>query len=172
MQLLLTQKSCSPCNFLRISDLIFILFYFFRATVWHTEVPRLGVESELQLPAYTMATVTWDPSHICDLHHSSQQRQILNPLSKARNRTHILIDTSFEFISAVPQQELWEFLTLNKWFRSRSNYTSLTGVGTACGFLNLHLSVFPFYYLSESFQISSGFSVPWWSILTSAYPYL
>ena len=27
-----------------------------------------------------------DPSHVCDLHHSSQQHQILNPLSKARDR--------------------------------------------------------------------------------------
>ena len=34
------------------------------------EVPRLGVESELQLPAYTTATATLDPSHICDLHHT------------------------------------------------------------------------------------------------------
>ena len=29
---------------------------------WHMEVPRLGVESELQLPAYTTATATQDPS--------------------------------------------------------------------------------------------------------------
>ena len=28
----------------------------------HMEVPRLGVELELQLPAYTTATVTQDPS--------------------------------------------------------------------------------------------------------------
>ena len=58
------------------------------------EVPRLGVESEQQLLAYATATETWDPSHVCDLHHSSGQRQILNPLSKARDRTHILMDTS------------------------------------------------------------------------------
>ena len=32
------------------------------------EVPRLGVKSEVQLPAYTTATVTWDPSLVCDLH--------------------------------------------------------------------------------------------------------
>ena len=51
----------------------------------HMEVPRLGVESELQLPAYTTATATWDPSHVCDLHHSSLQHQILNPLSEARD---------------------------------------------------------------------------------------
>ena len=44
----------------------------------HVEVPRLGVQSELQLPAYTTATATWDPSRLYDLHHSSQPRQILN----------------------------------------------------------------------------------------------
>ena len=48
---------------------------------------------ELQLPAYTIATAMQKPSHICDLHHSSWQRQILNPLSEARDRTHSLMDT-------------------------------------------------------------------------------
>ena len=33
-------------------------------------------------------------SHICDPHCISRQRQILNPLSEARNRTHDLIDTN------------------------------------------------------------------------------
>ena len=33
--------------------------------------------------AYTRATATWDRSRICNLHHSSRQRQILNPLSEA-----------------------------------------------------------------------------------------
>ena len=55
------------------------------------EVPRLGVESELQLLPYTTATATWDPSHICSLHHSSQQCQIHNPPSKARDQTHNLM---------------------------------------------------------------------------------
>jgi len=57
------------------------------------EVPRLGVESELQLPVYTTATATGDPSHICNLHHSSGQCQTLNPLSEARDRTRTLMDT-------------------------------------------------------------------------------
>ena len=45
------------------------------------EVPRLGVELELQLPASTTATATvmQDPGCICSLHHSSQQCHILNP---------------------------------------------------------------------------------------------
>ena len=57
------------------------------------EVPRLGVELELQLPAYAtaIATETQDLSPVCDLHHSSQQRWILNPLSEARDRTHNLM---------------------------------------------------------------------------------
>ena len=58
------------------------------------EVSRLGVELELQLPAFAIATATQDPGHICDLHHSSQQCQILNPLSKARDQTCVLMDTS------------------------------------------------------------------------------
>ena len=54
----------------------------------------LGVESELQLPVYTTATAMWDPRRICDLHHSTWQRQILNPLIGARGKTHILMDPS------------------------------------------------------------------------------
>ena len=41
---------------------------------------------------YITATATPDLSCICNLHHSLQQYWILNPLSEARNRTHILTD--------------------------------------------------------------------------------
>ena len=58
------------------------------------EVPRLEVGSELQLPAYTTATATQDPSLNCKLHYSSWQLQILDPLSKAMDHTHLLMDTS------------------------------------------------------------------------------
>ena len=51
------------------------------------EVPRLGVESELR--------PTPQP----------QQHEILNPLSEARDRTHILMDTS-RICSIEPQREL------------------------------------------------------------------
>ena len=54
------------------------------------EVPRLGVQPELQLLAYTTATTTPDPSSVCDLHHSSRQRRILNLLSEASDRTRNL----------------------------------------------------------------------------------
>ena len=51
------------------------------------EVPRLEVKSELQLLAYTTATAEQDLSHVCNLHHSSQQHWILNPVSEARDKT-------------------------------------------------------------------------------------
>ena len=59
------------------------------------EVPTLEVESELHLLAHATATATWDLSQICDLYHNSWQRWILNPLSKARDCTRILMDVRF-----------------------------------------------------------------------------
>ena len=60
-------------------------------------VPRLGAESELQLPAYTTVVATLDLSLICDLHCTLRQllvvAWILNPLSEAREQTHIFMDT-------------------------------------------------------------------------------
>ena len=66
---------------------VFFWFFlpFFFLGPHHMEVPRLGIESELQLPAYTTATAMWDLSHVCDLHHSSQKCQILNPVTGARD---------------------------------------------------------------------------------------
>jgi len=45
-------------------------------------------------PAYSTATATPDLSCVCNLHHSSQQCQILNLLSKTRDWTCILMDAS------------------------------------------------------------------------------
>ena len=73
----------------------FLSFCFLAPHLWHMDVPRLGVELELQLLAYVTATATEDPGPVCDFHRNSLQRWILNPLSKARNGTHILIDTSW-----------------------------------------------------------------------------
>ena len=58
------------------------------------EVPRLGVELELQLPAYTTVAAMQDLSRVCNLHHSLRQGQILNPPSEARDQTRILMDPS------------------------------------------------------------------------------
>ena len=70
----------------------FFFFLFLCLHLWHKEVPRLGVKQELQLLAYTTATATPDPSHICD--QCLRQWQILIPLIKARDRTLILLNTS------------------------------------------------------------------------------
>ena len=60
------------------------------------EVPRLGVESELWPPAaaYATARAMWYPSSVFDLHRSSQQPWIPNPLSEAKDQTRILVETS------------------------------------------------------------------------------
>ena len=61
------------------------------------EVPKLRVTLELQLPAYATATAKQDLSRVCHLHRSSLQHGILNPLSEARDRTCVLMDTSWVF---------------------------------------------------------------------------
>ena len=49
------------------------IYLFIYLHLQYMEVPKLGLKSEEQLLAYSTATSTWDPSHICDLHHSSWQ---------------------------------------------------------------------------------------------------
>ena len=61
--------------------LFYFIFCFLGLHLKHSEVPRLGVHSELQ-----------DLSCVCSLHHSSRQRQIL---SEDRDRTCIVMDTSW-----------------------------------------------------------------------------
>ena len=52
---------------------------------WNMEFLKLGVKSELQLPAYAAATASSYQSCICNLHHSSQQRWILDALREDRD---------------------------------------------------------------------------------------
>ena len=74
---------------------IFLVFFCFLGPhPWHMEIPRLGIQLELWLPAYTTVTAMRDLSQVCKLYHSSQQRQILDPRSKTRDRTRILKDSS------------------------------------------------------------------------------
>ena len=89
-----TVSSFDPC--LWASVLFFFFFFpaFLGPHPQHVEVLRLGVKSELQLLACTTATATQDLSHDGDLHHRSQQHQILNSLSESRVQTQILMDTS------------------------------------------------------------------------------
>ena len=68
------------------------LFVFLGPHSQHMEVPRIGVEWELHLLAYTTVTATWNLGCVCNLYPSSQQCWILNPLSDTRDRTPILLD--------------------------------------------------------------------------------
>ena len=55
-----------------------------------------------------------DPSHFCDLHHSSRQCWILNPLSKARDQTRNLVVTSLPKIGL--SEKLWcQFQQTTEW---------------------------------------------------------
>ena len=67
------------------------LFVFVGPHLWHIAVPRLGVQSQLWLLAYSTATAMQDPSQICNLHHRSLQHQNLSPLREARDQTHNLM---------------------------------------------------------------------------------
>ena len=71
---------------------LFLLFRAIPAAYRSSRAP--GVESELQLLAYTAAMATPDLSHIYYIHRSSRQHQILNLVSEARGRTCILMNTS------------------------------------------------------------------------------
>ena len=70
------------------------------------EVPRVGVELELQLTAYTTVIAIPDLSRICHLHLSSRQHQILNPLSPGIKPIPFWI---IWFVIPKPLQELTGF---------------------------------------------------------------
>ena len=80
-------------------------FWLLRMHLWHMEVPRLGVESELQLPADT----TSDQSHVCTRAHGTTGSWThwggpgIEPAS-----SWILVG----FVSTEPQ---WESLTILIW---------------------------------------------------------
>ena len=56
------------------------------------EVPRLGVESDLQMPAYTIAYMGSEP-HLQPTPHLTATPDPY-PLSEAWDRTYILMDSS------------------------------------------------------------------------------
>ena len=74
----------------------FFFFFLLGLHLWHMEAPRLEVKLELQPPAYTTARAMQDPSLVGNVHCSSQQHWIPNPLSKARDQTYILMDTIWD----------------------------------------------------------------------------
>ena len=79
-----------PCHSICLTFFLFFL----GPCPQHMANPRLWVQLEIQLPAHGTATTIQDPSHICDLHHSTQQSQNPDPLSKVRDQTLLLMDAS------------------------------------------------------------------------------
>ena len=87
--------------------IFFFSFFFFGrgAHRQHMEVPRLGVESELQLSAYPTATTKSYPSHSCKPCCMLRQRPILKQLTRPGTKpTSLWILVGF--ITPKPEQEL------------------------------------------------------------------
>ena len=109
----LVSKSFKSVSVLWISSFYHFYFYFFTLFFFRAACEAYGssqarVKLEVQLPAYSnAATATQDPSWACDLYCSSQQCQILSPVSRARAPTCSLsLWILVRFITAEPQQEL------------------------------------------------------------------
>ena len=71
---------------------LFLFFLYMAGLVPHGSSQargQIGAAAE----AYTTVTATLALSHICDLHHSLQQLEILNPLMEASDRLCILMET-------------------------------------------------------------------------------
>ena len=85
-------------NTIELTHFIYLFIYllcFLGLHSQHMEVPRQGVQLELQLPAYAIATATLYLNSFSDLYHNSWQLRILKTLSKARDRTHNLMNPSW-----------------------------------------------------------------------------
>ena len=95
----------------KIEKKIFFFRLFRAAPVAYGGSQARGPIRAIARPQAT-AIATPDPSRICDLHHSSQQWQILNPLSEARDRIRNLMVPSR--ICFAPWWELPENILKNK----------------------------------------------------------
>ena len=85
---------------MKFDNMILISFFCVCVCVYLSRATPMGhggsqpeVQLELQPLACAIATATPNLSRICDRHHSPQQSQIPNPLSKARDGTCVLMDT-------------------------------------------------------------------------------
>ena len=113
------------------------VFWFSGLHPWHMEVPRLGVESELQLVAYATATAMQNPSCICSLYHSSWKAWVLNPLSEAWNRTcNLMAPSRIRFHCITMGTPMGSILKL--WFAMQLTVTPRV---TTCDFPTTTVSV-------------------------------
>ena len=85
--------------------LLLLFFIFFMAVPMAYGSSQARAQIRVAAEACAIATATLDQTHICDLYHSLRKSWILSPLRKARDQTHILIDTSL-VCNSEPQWEL------------------------------------------------------------------
>ena len=93
---ILQKLRCSYVQMPNTSVVFFLLFFFFRAVLW----AYAGSQAGGQIGAIAVGlchshTAMLDLSCVRNLHRSSRQCWISNPLSKARDRTCILMDNSW-----------------------------------------------------------------------------
>ena len=90
--------------------------------MWQLKVPRLGVQSEPQLPAYATGTSrATSELHLQPAPHS-RQHQILNPLNKARDWTwNLMIPSRIHFCCVMTGTPVFN-ITLSEWTAYYINY--------------------------------------------------
>ena len=84
-----------------------VLFFFFLKRA--VPVAYGGFRTRGRIRAVATATATWDPSRTCDLHHSSRQCWILNPLRARPGMEPVSAWMLVRFVSTEPR---WEFPSL------------------------------------------------------------
>ena len=78
-------------------------------TTWGSSQARGQIGAEAV--AYTTATAMPDRSRVCELHHCSWKRRILNPLSEVRDRTHsLMVPSRIRFRHAMLGTPSWHVL--------------------------------------------------------------
>ena len=128
-------------------------FFLFRAA----PVAYESSQARGRIRAYATAiAMWWDPTCIYDLHHSSWQLQNLNPLSGARDRTHILMDAS-QVCNLVSHNRKYHplfflVLLLFSWLQSHRLWGHMAATPSHC-------------LLGSSFPMvpPKGGSVTWWA---------
>ena len=158
-----TQPSRSPelkSHWFRVFFLSFFLAFFLSCflgpQVQHVKVPRLGVESKLKLLAWATATAMPDPSCICDPRYSLWH---VKPLSKVRDQTCILMDTSWVCFS-------WAATGTPHWFSKTDVMGVLSCQCMSCGFKS------PMWCLAPLLlRETSAVVIPSSTVLTILYLY-
>ena len=118
------------------------------------EVSRLGFKWELELPAYTKATAVAMPnlSHTCNLHHSLWQHWILNPLSKARDGTCILM----VLVGLVTHWATWELPRRDIFNQNSISFSFAIKKG------NLNLKIYYIWAFKNPYKVVFFFYMEHW----------